>query len=381
MLDLTALDKVLKEVYIPAVREQMQKSAILLAKVRRDADIVDGTGKYAVLPLMLGYSEGVGARNEHENLPAAKSTRYERVTLPIKTNYGTIEVSGHAIRAAKSDAGAYVRAVDSEMRNMLEGLKRDIARQLYGDGTGRLAAITAITAAPVYGVSDASVFKKTMSVDVYNAAGTTLRGTAEVTAVNETANTITLSAAVAGVVNTDIVVRQGAINKEVTGLAKIVNTDTYLLDPAVVNEWRSTVIAVPTGYSLLAEMQKAYTACEKKNNPPSLILTSFTQRDAYANSLTTARRIVNTIDLEWGFKGLDFNGKAVVADDQAPETRMYFLNTDNLIIPQASDFDWGDEDGKILDKVPNKDAYTAFIYWAANLATDRRNAHAVLTGL
>jgi hypothetical protein len=63
--DLTALDKVLKEVYVPAVREQMQKSTVLMSNIERTSEFVDGTGKFAVVPLKLGFSEAIGARNEN----------------------------------------------------------------------------------------------------------------------------------------------------------------------------------------------------------------------------------------------------------------------------------------------------------------------------
>ena len=48
-LDLTALDKVVKEVYVPAVREQMQKATILLSQVKRSSENITGEGKYAVV--------------------------------------------------------------------------------------------------------------------------------------------------------------------------------------------------------------------------------------------------------------------------------------------------------------------------------------------
>lgn len=380
MLDLTALDKMLKEVYVEAVRNQVRKDAVLLAELQRTSENIDGGGRFAVIPLMLGYSEAVGARNENDDLPGAKSTRYERINIPIRTNYGSIYVTGHAIRATQNDAGAFVRAVHSEMQNMSEGLKRDVNRQLFADGTGRLAGITAATGSSIT-VDSTLYIRVGMRVSIVSSTNT-LKGVAvNVTAINEATGVITTDVAHTAVWEAgDFLIRENSLNKEITGLATIVNDTNWLLNPAVVPEWRATrIVRGTTPY--LSAMQTAYTACERVAGAPNLIVTSYEQRDNFARELTAMRRIVNTLDLKWGQKALEFNDVPLVGDAQCPAGVMYFLNRNHLVITEASDFDWGDVDGKILDKVSGKDAYTAFMYWAANLSTDRRNAHAVITEL
>lgn len=383
MLNLSALDKVLKEVYVPAVRRQMQEATVLLSEIQRSSEGVDGSGKYAIIPIMLGYSEAVGARNEDEQLPTPKSTRYDRIQIPIRTNYGSIYVTGHAIRATQNDAGAYVRAVNSEMSNMVEGFKRDINRQMFGDGSGKLGTVTQYTAGdPSITVDDVLYFKVGMSISIYNSGLTTLRGTVTITNIDTTAKKVYLSATVAGVVANDVVVREGALNKEIDGLGKIISSAPYpTLNPINAPEWSANLLTKGQNEELTVAMQRAYTACEKVAGAPDLIITSFEVRDAYANSLTNLRRMVNTLELKFGRTAIAFNDRPLIADDQCPAGKMYFINKAHLVIVEASDFDWGDVDGKILDKVSGKDAYTAFMYWAANLATDRRNAHALLNGL
>lgn len=377
-LDLTALDKVLKEVYVPAVREQMQKEVILLSQVQRTSENITGEGKYAVIALMLGYNEGIGARGDNEDLPEPKSVRYDKILIPIRTTYGRIYVTGKAIRQTRTDAGAFVRAIDSEMKNMIIGLKRDINRQLYGDGSGRLATVVGTqNGVTTIRVSSVQYFRIGMSIDIHES--TPILGR-EVIGVDKVNSTITISGSAVNVTNNTVITRSGALNKEMFGLENIVNNNNWLLNPANVPEWASGVFSLPANYTsqqMLDTLQSAYSFCEENGEEtPNLAITTYAIRDRYASALTTLRRLVNVKTLEFGFKGVEFNDLTIVPDNQCPAGVLYMLNTRRLLISTASDFDWADEDGKILDKVPNKDAYTAFMYFDANFATDRRNAHA-----
>lgn len=393
MLDLTALDKVLKEVYTPAVREQMQKATILLSKVEKSADYIDGTGKYAVIPLMLGFNESVGARAENELLPDGGNVRYSRIESQVKTTYGVIKISGEAIRRTKSDVGAYVKAIDSEMKNMVTGLRRDINRQMFGDGTGVLATVSQNASAGnnvTITVSSAQYLKVGQVIDIYE--GNTKKSTSEITSVNEDNNTIVVDVLEANLTasNTPKIYRKGvftgdSITREMYGLGNIVNNTNWLLNPTSVPEWKANLVTLagsgnPTSQDILDGMQSAFTKCEKNEEVPNLGICPFEVRDQYAAALTSTRRIVNTMDLEFGFKGLEYNGIAIVGDAQCPAKTMYFLNTKHLIMAVASDFDWGDADGKILFKVSGYDQYKAFMYFSAQFLTDKRNVHAKIVG-
>lgn len=377
-LDLSALDKVLKEVYVPAVREQMQKEVVLLSQIQRTSENITGEGKYAVVSLMLGYNEGIGARGDNEDLPEPKSVRYDKILIPIRTTYGRIYVTGKTIRQTKTDTGAFVRAIDSEMKNMVVGLKRDINRQLFGDGSGKLASVVGDQSnTTTIVVNNVQYLRIGMLIDIHEATPIVGR---EVIAVDKVNSSITISGSNVNVSDGTIITRNGANNKEMYGLENIVNNTNWLLNPTQVPEWSSGIFPLPANYTsqqLLDTLQQAYSFCEEYGEEtPNLAVTTYTIRDKYASALTTLRRIINTMTLEFGFKGIEFNGLAIVPDNQCPSGVLYMLNTRRLLISTASDFDWADEDGKILDKVPGKDAYTAFMYFDANFATDRRNAHA-----
>jgi len=381
-LDLTALDKVLKEVYVPAVREQMQKATILLSQVQRSSDNITGEGKYAVVPLMLGYNEGIGARGDNEDLPTPKSSRYDKILVPIVSNYGRIYVTGKTIRQTRTDTGSFVRAVDSEINNMVIGLKRDINRQMFGNGTGTLATVNGNqNAVNTIVVSSTQYFRVGMSIDIHEA---TVIENREITSINKANSTITIDGSAVNVTNGTVITRNGSKDKEIYGLDNIVNTSNWLLNTSNVPEWSANIETLPVGYTsqqLLDTLQKAYSDCEEIGEEiPDIAITTFTIRDKYASALTILRRIVNTLDLKYGFKGLEFNNMAIVADNQCPSGVLYMLKSKHLLLSTASDFDWADEDGKILDKVSGKDAYTAYMYFDAQFACKKRNVFAKVTG-
>jgi len=354
----------------------------LLSQVQRSSDNITGEGKYAVVPLMLGYNEGIGARGDNEDLPTPKSSRYDKILVPIVSNYGRIYVTGKTIRQTRTDTGSFVRAVDSEINNMVIGLKRDINRQMFGNGTGTLATVNGNqNAVNTIVVSSTQYFRVGMSIDIHEA---TVIENREITSINKANSTITIDGSAVNVTNGTVITRNGSKDKEIYGLDNIVNTSNWLLNTSNVPEWSANIETLPVGYTsqqLLDTLQKAYSDCEEIGEEiPDIAITTFTIRDKYASALTILRRIVNTLDLKYGFKGLEFNNMAIVADNQCPSGVLYMLKSKHLLLSTASDFDWADEDGKILDKVSGKDAYTAYMYFDAQFACKKRNVFAKVTG-
>jgi hypothetical protein len=234
-------------------------------------------------------------------------------------------------------------------------------------------------------VDSVQYIKKGQVIDIYESSSEVV-DSKTVLSVDSATLTVTFTATLgAGVTaaNSPKVKRHLAHNKEIQGLKLIVAQGTYILVPATVPEWTANLVTLPGSYTdaqILEYIQKAYTASEKADEPPTFAITTYELRDKYANTLTTLRRIVDTMDLKFGFKALKFNDVGIAADDQAPEGFFAWINTKKLVMNHVTDFDWADEDGKILDKVPGYDAYRAYMVYAGNLAASRRNSHTLLNG-
>jgi hypothetical protein len=153
---LVTLSNILKEYYMGPIVEQLNKEVFLLTRLESKSE--DLVGKRAYVPLQATRTGGIGARAENADLPAAGNLSYEKAVYDLKYLYGKVNVSGPSMAKTKSEAGAFLQALKSELDMLRVDLRKDLARQVYGDGTGTIAAITAISAkaATVSGVTAAA---------------------------------------------------------------------------------------------------------------------------------------------------------------------------------------------------------------------------------
>jgi len=84
------------------------------------------------------------------------------------------------------------------------------------------------------------------------------------------------------------------------------------------------------------------------------------------------------MDLDGGFKAIDYNGVPFTVDDDAIDGCMYFLTLKDLQVYRMSDYEWMDKDGSVLARITGYDAYEAVLFRYAELGCKRRNAQGVL---
>lgn len=400
----TTADAALKEDYQPVVREQLNQSNMLLAQIERNSK--DTEGRRAVLSLHTSRSSGVGARAEGGTLPTAGNQGYTEERIDLRRNYGRIEVSGPAIREMKSDKGSFVREAEAEMKGITADLKRDVNRQLFGTSNGVVATCGTTSSSTTVTLLSTATNLTTMRqfnvgdiVDIGTVADPVAVAEARtITAVNRSAETIVISGATVSTTSgTHFVFRTGsggaiggAGQKELTGLQTIVAATGTVFNVAQssVPVWASYVssnsgtLRAPT--DTLFETVLDEVSIESGEDPNLIITTAGVNR-AFANGLKDQKRFSNTIDLKGGFKALSVNsGRGDVAltwDRDCPGNRAFVLNTAHLIQFESSDWEWMDEDGAVLNRVPNKDAYEATLFKYHELATDQRNAHGLISDL
>jgi hypothetical protein len=128
----------LKEFYLPTIREQLVNRNEYLSQIERSTEDVEGLE--TVLSLHVGRNFGYGARQELETLPTAGNQAYKKERVGLKRDYGQIQVSGPIIRAAKTERGSWLRAIESETKGIVNDKKQDTERQLLGTSDGVIAA-------------------------------------------------------------------------------------------------------------------------------------------------------------------------------------------------------------------------------------------------
>jgi hypothetical protein len=376
---LSALDAILKTQYLGPVREQVPQKMVLHKRLKKNDDSV--SGKNFTLPLHVGGNEGIGATGDGGTLPEAGNQQYKETIVPMKYNYGRIQITGPTIKAARNDAGAFIRAVESEMKGMVKDLKKDINRQWWGDGTGVLTLCSVTNASTTIVCSSTKYIRPGMKVDIIKKAdGTTGTGAAgrKVISVTDATHFVIDGAAVTTDANY-AVYRAGSRNFEMMGLGGIFSDSLKIqnVDPADFAWWKAQILkngGVDRAISETLLQLGIDRIDENSEGTCTAMYSNYGVRRAYFNLLRADRQFINTKTFEGGFSYIDFDDKPWFVDKDCPAKSLFYTDEEELEIYRMSDFDWMDEDGKILHRVKDADAYEATIFYYAELGCSMRNA-------
>jgi hypothetical protein len=355
-------------------------------------------------------SAGVG-RAEGGTLPTAGNQGYDTAIIPSKSIYGRIQVSGQVIRAARDNAGAFVTAVESEIRGLTKDMQKSVNRQLLGDGTDALAFATdtdSTTPAP-FDDNQGNAFvhlpaSGTVVVDIHDASTYARNGDSiTVTLGAKGASTYSVGWTGGSYSNAgdgDIMVLEDTWGYQLMGIDGIIGTGDPVpvpalsaktglhgLDVATYPWWKSQVFTNSgTKRDLTtALMQEPLSAIAVNSDfseqDVAFMLCNYNIRDKYVSLLAADKRFPNAMTLDGGFKAVEFNGLPLVPDPQCKRGTIFYIVPEVLKIYRMSDFDWLDKDGSVLSRVSNADAYEATMFMYGDLGCTARNALAKLGDL
>ena len=406
----TYLDDALRIHYQPVIRTQFPQKSVLLNNLEKgDAKNIDTSGNFARITLQKAMHPSVGAKPEGKPLPNKSYTRLETTDVYMKQNYGRIEISGPVMRASRDNRGAAMKALEVETEAVTKAMRNDINRQLAcGNGTGVLALdnggsqTTTWTLDSLLGIAftTPSSIGSEVAPTKYFVAGAEIDGgdsTTYTTIDVEAATVTTVNSAVqitgstiTGMDDNGYFMRHDAAASEMMGLRGIIDDSGHLDILQTITRstsgnayWKSSVVdygsaAAPATLSE-SYMQEAATLSEKNDGEVSFILTTFGLRDSYVSILQSDKRFVNTTTLNGGFKAIDFNSTALTPDKDCTPYTMYFVDKSTLELYEQSQVTWADEDGSVLSRVANYDAYEAFMYYYANLGANNCVKNSVLS--
>ena len=200
---MTTVDNILKEVYEKDLQDQLQSDVLTLKRVERSSEGVTHTvgGKYVRFPIRTKRNHGIGARTENEALPIARTQSYEDAQVSLKYLYGSLELTGQAFELAEKDYQAFASALDQEVNGLKQGLAKDSNRQVYGDGSGKLATATGAGSTTTFVTTNAQYLEEGMFVDIIDSDGSTVNHNAvEITGISESGGTYTVTVGTAGIV-------------------------------------------------------------------------------------------------------------------------------------------------------------------------------------
>ena len=265
---------------------------------------------------------------------------------------------------------------------------RDYNRQCWGTSNGVIATCgTTSSSATVTLLGATAAQLRQLSgkrVDIGTIANPTSVASARTVDSVSTANgTITISGATVSTTSgAAFVFNSGAggdtansTQKEITGLQTIVDSTGTLfnVDPSTYSVWasyedsNSGTLRAPSDSLFEKALDEVFIASGEE---PDVIITTNGIHRSYANSLKSQKRFANTIDLKGGFKAIE------VSAGQA-----FLLNTKHITDYIQADWQFMDDDGAVLSRVPDTDAYEATLFKDSEQATSRRNAHGKILDL
>lgn len=360
---LSNADAILKDLYVGPVVEQLNNKTYMLDQIERDSEHIDLYGRRAIIPLHTNRNRGRGSRAETGTLPSAGRQAYQDAIVHIKGHFSAIEVTDQAIKASQSNEGAFINILDAESKGCAEDLRKDINRQVFGEGTGILAGVSETAEGtkeiPVTSVQYIYVGD---TVDILKKAdGTVGEGVEnrEVTKrVGGSTKKITISGANATKVTTSYgVYLTGSYGNEMDGLRNIIAKNRTLHEinsETAGNEfWNGRTQEVGTSASALAVAGE--TSFEKLadevglsgNADVEVFLTTRGIRRRLADTYQSQKRFndAQAVNVHGGYSAIMVNEIPVIADDDAPRTFAFGLNKESFRWFQLSTPGWMEQGG------------------------------------
>lgn len=416
--NLTTAESILKEFYIAPIIEQLNQETFALNTFETES--VDWQGKRAIVPVHIARNSGTGFRAEGQPLPTAGAQGYERLEIPAKFAYGRFGFTGPSLEFSDTDKGSFEPVMTGEMKRLVDDMRNLLDKACFTGGpmigliwqkanaaTFEYSGRPSVVVDPIWGV-DVGVGHTVdlVRLDTY----ATIAAGLQVNAITETS--ITLNAAV------NLTIGGGIF---VAGDEQVVVAVKHN-DPARASEMSGVLdnLTNPTLYNvsrvagsgneklqsnfLLADFTAAAPVysdlsldaiqilldkiLNASNTAPDLFCMNPVHRQSYTTLLqgTSAGNVRIMGDTGGGKKGdagftsLGYADIPFKTAQHAPKGSIHFWAKKFWGVFQRRPGDFAQADGKVLNKVPNFDAYEGFWKQYLNLVSTRPNAQGVLTG-
>jgi hypothetical protein len=396
-------DAALKDTYGPGLRNALNNSHPILTELNFNRD--DVVGRQAVWAVHSGRSTSTGNRRELAALPTADRQRFIQPRDDLAYMYHTIKVSGQAKHLSRNDTGAFARALETELKGAEKDVKNDLARQMFNKAVTinsalALGALAQVQGAPAANVITIDYFSEAQTpsnitrpffvgetIDAVTPATGAISGSAMVVSAI-TAGTPSITVVDDGsTADNDYLFRSGNYNagdSEINGLPFLLGSQNYAGITAASNPvWNGlTAGSASTGISetLLEEAQEKVET-DGDGSTPNLFIAEHVQRRKLASMLQAQKRYDGRdMTLKAGWKGLQVAQGALLVDRFCPSHQIYGITTSEMEWFVGLDWQWDDDDGKVLYKaLDGSDAVEARYKSYFNLEALTRNAHVVVT--
>jgi len=352
---------------------------------------------------------------EGGGLPAAGSQGTTDLLVPIAHLKGRIQLSYEVMRASRSDKGAFVRAMDLEQKGLVNDVARQRNRALAGYGSEVLAVITTGATSTLQTIENPGgvsgtvnpgrFLKPGMVIVVTDPTGTTIRSTTTASVVSVSGSVLTLSTSIASTTSdiitlgtsTLVSTGQGSFSDASMGILGLVDNGTFvqtifgLNRNATANAFFNSTVMTNVGVINTDILQRGVDNCEEVSGEmiDKFVCHSSVRREIskmteadrrYASDAKPANYDAGTL-AGANKKDLTYNGWSFRTDKDFAYGYLAGVNTSHLIWTPETKGEWAEDDGTILLRVANVDAYEARFRVSENFVTDKSNAQVMYSGI
>jgi hypothetical protein len=168
-----------------------------------------------------------------------------------------------------------------------------------------------------------------------------------------------------------------------TGLDSVYteNNTLYGIDRTL-NKWFNPIVKNVGGEISEVTMQWAEDEADRKaGSKIDFYAASYGVRRAYQNLLLATKQLIQPMELKGGWNVLTYNGRPFTTDKYAPASTLFAMDLSTWRLYQMEDFNWMDEDGAVLSRVPGKPIWSATLSRYCDLGCSKPKGNVKLTGI
>lgn len=286
------LNGLFKEVYADKLKELIPDGVKLLNMIKfmsKDKQ----PGNLYHQPVVLGLEHGITFASSEDDAfalqpaiaGAIKDAQVRGSPAVLRSILGYTAAS----RAAQGGAQAFMDATKFVVGNMLRSMVKKIEiEMLYGQmgyGVVASAATNTVTVSTAEWAPGIWAGSENMPIEIRNAAGSTIRGSAQITSVNMDTRVLTLSSTIPGVVATDVIWHKGAYGNEFVGIHKVLTSTGTLfnIDTSTYNLFKGNEYDAQNGALSFAKLNQSIARAVEKGLESKV--TALVNPRAWANML------------------------------------------------------------------------------------------------
>lgn len=396
------LNDLAKDYYTEVYQPQENTATALKAQFSR-LEGFQYAGRVAIFGIKLRTGGGAANASGNKTLPAAQYGAFDQAQARVVRTYTRMAVDMFAATVTKMQKGSYRPFVAELMEDRLTAHDKEVNRQMFSAGDGKLAltptgaAATTQTLGSDYGVTNGGAGARHVTegdvLAFYN-TGPTLIDRRTITSVDHANNTVSFTGSLTSVTGGFVAKATSDtdhyVDGEALGLLAAAAQSGSFENITKGGQWLMNEIANSGTLRDVSDalvMQAIGTAKARSGEFPNLAVCRPGVVLKYSEVFLPIRRINGQdIQLKGGYKPMGVVQSAsgdmpILEDIDAPNSRVFFLNTKYIKLIDLTGTEWADDDGAQFARIEDKDGIEGYLrkYWG--VAWTRLNCHTVLSDL